>query len=220
MKGSFFGGLDGFFSCAFPSGPAALGLLFKSTCWKHRGHVCLLLQSVPGDRRGFLSHKSHLVRPSHLGPCKMALEAEIPSCRLIIDVAYKRVGGSGKSMLRQTQCPCHAGRLSSSPDSTGVVAAQLSPQAPNLPGHLREQAAGPGGVPEPPPASRHPSSPHGRKRWGKREQSTSRLPWKFLGCRPQPSPSATSAPQPPSFVNEGEEGSGGEKPLTASQLRE
>lgn len=90
FRGSFFLGLDSFFFLrTFPSGPAALGLLFKSTCWKHSGHVCVPLQSVPEDRPGFLSHKSRLVRPSHLGPRKMAPGPEIPSCSLTINVAYK-----------------------------------------------------------------------------------------------------------------------------------
>lgn len=79
-------GWIGFFSHTFPSGPAVLALLFKSTCWKHSGHVCVPLQSVPEDRPGFLSHKSRLVRPSHLGPRKMAPG---PSCSLTINVAYK-----------------------------------------------------------------------------------------------------------------------------------
>lgn len=216
MKGTFFLGLDGVFSSTFPSDPAALGLLFKSTCWKRSGHVCVPTAVSAGDQPGFLSHRSHLVRPSHLGPRKMALEAEIPSCSLIINVAYKWACGSGKHTVRQSRCPHHVGWLSSSLDSTGAVAAQFSLWVLNPPGDRTEQAAGP----ELPLASMHPSSPHETKRWGKREQSTSRPPWHLSAAGPSLPPQPSLPLQPPGFVKKGGEQCGkASDSLTASGIK-
>jgi len=151
----------GFFSSTFPSGPAALGLFLKSTHWECSSHVCVPLQSVPGDGPDFLSHESRLVRPLRPGPRKMALGGWHP----LVQFNYER--------------SCQVGLwLWKAASEAGPVPRRAARQQPGWrrDGGNMAFAMGTEGSshwPQAPRASTHPSSPHERKQRRKREQSAS-----------------------------------------------